>query len=208
MLSLPFRKKDPTASPYRLTSDQDLIAACLTGEASAWDALIDRYATLIFSVCVRMGLSQVDAEDVFQDVCLILFHRLEGVRDAARLSAWLISTTKREVWRMSRKRNVTLASELGGGEWEMEGAESVHPQKASDNPESEVLALEEQQLLREAVERLPERCRNLLKELYAADVPLSYQELAVKFALPIGSIGPTRARCLQNLRKILQEMGY
>lgn len=208
MLSMPFRKKDPEASPYRLTSDQDLIAACLKGEEAAWDALIDRYAGLVFSVCVRMGLSQADAEDTFQDVCLILFRQLAEVRDTARLSGWLISTTRREVWRTARKRNVTLASELGAGEWEMEGAESVHPQTAAGNPETEMLAMAEQQLMREAVERLPERCRSLLMQLYAADDPLSYQALAVKFALPVGSIGPTRARCLQNLRKILQELGY
>ncbi|MCW3100752.1 MAG: polymerase, sigma-24 subunit, subfamily [Chthonomonadaceae bacterium] len=208
MPSMPFKKKDPSASSYRLATDRDLISACLTGDEVAWDALIDRYAALVFSVCVRMGMPQSDAEDIFQDVCLILFEHLEDIRDTARLSGWLISTTRREVWRASRKRNVTLASELGEAEWEMEGAESVHPQKATGNPEGAILALAEQQLMREAVERLPERCRMLLLQLYATDDPLSYQELAEKFSLPVGSIGPTRARCLQNLRKILQGLGY
>lgn len=205
---VPFKKKDAAASPYRSTTDRDLISACLKGEANAWDALIDRYAALIFSVCLRMGMSQADAEDIFQDVCLILFQHLADMRDTDRLSAWLILTTKREVWRAARKRNITLASELGEGEWEMEAGESVHPQKATGNPEGEMLALAEQQLMREAVERLPERCRNLLLQLYATDDPLSYQDLAAKFALPVGSIGPTRARCLLNLRKILQQLGY
>lgn len=208
MPSLPFRKKDQTLSPYRLASDQALVASCLAGEETAWDALIDRYAALIFSLCRRMGLSQADAEDVFQDVCIILFNHLESVRDTARLSGWLIATTRREVWKAARKKNVTLASELGESEWEMEGASGLHPQKETGDPEQEMLALAEQQLMREAVQRLPDRCRNLLLHLYAAADPLSYQDLSAKFSLPIGSIGPTRARCLQSLRKILQELGY
>ena len=208
MPRLPFSKGDRNRSAHLLTSDQNLVAACLTGDVGAWDALIERYAALVFSVCLRLGLSQADAEDIFQDVCLILFHHLAEMRDTARLSGWLIVTTKREVWKATRKKNVTLASELGEGAWEMEAAESVHPQKTTGNPEAAMLALTEQQLMREAVLRLPERCRGLLMQLYATDDPLSYQELAVKFALPVGSIGPTRARCLQNLRKILQELGY
>lgn len=205
---LPFHKKEQTTSPYRTASDQSLIMACLAGEETAWDALIDRYAALIFSVCRRMGLPQSDTEDIFQDVCLILFHHLANVRDAKRLSGWLISTTRREVWRVARKKNVTLASELGEGEWELEGAESLHPQRVTGNPETEMLALAEQQLMREAVLRLSDRCRNLLMHLYVVEEPLSYQEISEKFSLPLGSIGPTRARCLQSLRKLLQDLGY
>ncbi len=205
---VPHNQKNPALTRYRFAEDRDLITACLAGEEPAWDALIDRYAGLLFSVCIRMGLSQADAEDTFQDVCLILYNHLESIRDTTRLSGWLISTTRREVWRTARKKQVTLASELGEGEWEMEAAESVHPQKANGNPEQAILALTEQQLMREAVERLPERCRDLLLQLYAADDPLSYQDLAVKLSVAVGSIGPTRARCLERLRKILQELGY
>lgn len=205
---VPFKKTDPAVASYRLTPDQNLISACLKGDEVAWDALIDRYAALVFSVCLRMGVSHADTEDIFQDVCLILFNHLADMRDTTKISSWLISTTKREVWRASRRGKVTIASELGDGEWQMEAAESVHPQKATGNPETEMMALEEQQLMREAVLRLPERCRELLLSLYATDDPLSYQELSVKLSLPVGSIGPTRARCLGSLRKILQKLGY
>ncbi len=205
---VPFKKKEPTASSYRLASDQDLISACLAGEKAAWDALIDRYAALVFSVCLRMGVSHADTEDIFQDVCLVLFNHLAGVRDTTKLSSWLISTTKREVWRVARRRNVSLASELGDGAWEMENAVSLHPQQGAGDPEAGVMALEEQQLMREAVMRLPDRCRELLLNLYATDSPFSYQELAEKLSLPVGSIGPTRARCLSSLRKILQQLDY
>ena len=211
MLRLPFSKdkqKNRDNPPYHLLSDQKLISACLSGDAAAWDALIGRYAALIFSVCLRMGLSHADAEDIFQDVCLVLLNHLADVRDTAKLSGWLIPTTKRETWRFQKRRNVILESDMGESAWEMEGAESVVPQPGGGNPETEILALEEQQLMREALKRMPDRCRNLLTLLYTTEEPPSYQELAVKFSLPVGSIGPTRARCLQNLRKILQELGF
>lgn len=204
----PFNKEAQTNSPYRSATDQALIVACLAGKAEAWDALISRYAALIYSVCLRMGVSHADTEDVFQDVCLILLNHLADLREIAKLSGWLISTTKREAWRLSRRRGATVAADLGDGEWEMESGESVGQQNAGANPETEVMALAEQQLMREALQRLPDRCRELLTLLYTTEEPLSYQELSVKFALPVGSIGPTRARCLQSLRIILQELGY
>ncbi len=205
---VPFRKKDQAASPYGRATDQGLIAACVGGEAAAWDELIRRYAALIYSTCLRMGVSQADTEDVFQNVCLILLNHLADLRDTAKLSGWLISTTKREAWRVLRRQGATLATDMGEGAWEMESAESVYQTHAGANPEADVIALTEQQLMREALSRLPDRCRDLLTLLYVTENPLSYQELSAKFSLPIGSIGPTRARCLQNLRKLLQELGY
>ena len=205
---VPFQKKGESASPYRSTTDQGLISACLAGKADAWDALIARYAALIYSVCLRMGISHADAEDLFQDVCLILLNHLADLRDTAKLSGWLISTTKREAWRTLRRKGAVLAADLGESEWEMESGESIGQQNAGGNPETEVIALAEQQLMREALQGLPDRCRELLTLLYTTEEPLSYQELSAKFGLPVGSIGPTRARCLQNLRKILQELGY
>ena len=207
MPRLPFQTAQNKEDRYRLTEDKDLIAACLNGDASAWDALVDRYAALIYSVCLRAGLSGVNAEDTFQDVCVILFNHLGGLRDTAKLSSWLISTTKREAWRQGKRRNESLASELGDGDWEMEGAESLYGQETG-SPETGILALEQQQMMREGLSRLPDRCRKLLTLLYGVETPPAYADIAAQFDLPIGSIGPTRARCLQNLRKILAELGY
>lgn len=190
--------------------DGGLIAACLNGDANAWDALVDRYAALIYSVCRRTGLSDMDAEDTFQDVCVILLNHLAGLRDTTKLSSWLISTARREAWRQGKRRtgnNVSLASELGEGEWEMEGGESLYGQE-DNSPEAGVLALEQQQMMREGLSRLPDRCRKLLTLLYSAETPPAYADIAAQFDLPVGSIGPTRARCLQNLRKLLAGMGY
>ena len=201
-LTNPFQARQPEAA-----SDKELIAACLKGEATAWDALIKRYAALIYSVGLRMGLSESDREDLFQDVCIILMDHLATLRENTRLAGWLVTTTKREAWRLQRRRGVKLATELGEGEWAMEGAENIHAPEAQ-SPEASFIALEEQQMMREALTRLPDRCRRLLLHLYGTDSPLSYAEIAEQFSLPLGSIGPTRARCLQSLRKLLQETGY
>jgi len=206
MPRLPFKISLPS-QPSQNLSDKDLIDACIKGENTAWDSLVKRYVALLYSTCLRMGLTAADAEDVVQDVCVILLDHLADVRDTAKLSSWLISTTRREVWRFQRRKGLKLASELGEGEWALESAAGVHMETA-DSPEVEVLALEEQQLVRQAMEQLADRCRRLLTLLYCTDDPASYTEIAAELSLPVGSIGPTRARCLQNLRKLLAEIGF
>ena len=203
---LPFKFKSSPGSHGNL-SDRDLIGICLKGDKSAWDALIQRYVALLYSTCLRSGLSSADSEDVVQDVCVILLDHLSDVRDTAKLSSWLISTTKREVWRFQKRKGLKLASELGDTEWSLDSGEGVHIESA-DSPETTVLELEEQQLIRQAMERLADRCRRMLTLLYCQDNPASYMEIADELSLPVGSIGPTRARCLQSLRKLLAELGF
>jgi RNA polymerase sigma factor (sigma-70 family) len=188
-------------------ADPELIAACLSGDAQAWDALIDRYEALIYSVLVRSGLSQADADDLFQDVCLILYNHLGDLRDTARLSSWLISTAKREVWRLHRRRKAHQMADLSEREWEFESAEPVASPE-SPQPEASAIALEEQHLVRLAMSRMQDRCKQLLTMLYMQDPPASYQDVSSRLSLPAGSIGPTRARCLQKLRDILNEVGF
>lgn len=188
-------------------TDTELIAACLSGEAEAWDALIARYEALIFSLPVRMGLSSSDAEDVFQNVCVLLLNHLSDLRETEKLAGWLVATTRREVWRVSKRRSTQRQTELSTDEWQGEGAASL----ADDSqplPETVLLAMEEQQLVREAMIELPERCRRLLTLLYCQDPPAAYTDVAQEFNLPVGSIGPTRARCLQRLQKILSGLGF
>ena len=206
MPSLPFKISLPSRVQHN-ASDKEVIDACIKGDKNAWDTLIKRYAALIYSTCLRTGLSAADSEDVAQDVCVILLDHLADVRDTAKLSSWLISTTKREVWRFQRRKGLKLASELGDGEWELDAGAGVNMETA-DSPETEVLALEEQQLVRQAMEDLPERCRRMLTLLYCTDDPVSYSDIAKELALPVGSIGPTRARCLQSLRKLLAAHGF
>ena len=206
MTRMPFQPPDSKAQ-YLLASDPDIIRACLKGKSAAWEALIERYAALLYSLCLRSGLSQADAEDVFQDVCVILLDHLGDLRDTKRLAGWLISTTKREIWRVQERKRPQLTTELGAAEWTWESARGVFSERP-DSPEKDVIELENQQMMCEALARLPERCRRLLDLLYNAEAPPEYRDIAALFAMPVGSVGPTRARCLKSLRKLLIELGY
>ena len=192
---------------YERTSDPDLITACLKGDAVAWDTLIHRYEAFVFSILLRMGLPQADAEDIFQEVCLLLFHHLGDLRDTSRLSSWLGATTKREAWRLHRRRSANPTSSLTEQEWAL--VDTRDAQAEGQSPlEAAILALEDQHLVRRGVELLAERCRNLLTLLYCEDPPSSYAETSQRLSIPLGSIGPARARCLQSLQKILLELGF
>jgi RNA polymerase sigma factor (sigma-70 family) len=196
-----------STGPHEARSDKQLISSCLAGDQRAWEALIDRYVALIYSTCRRTGLSGTDCEDVVQDVCVILLERLAQVRDEAKLSSWLISTASREAWRFQKRKGLKLASELGEEDWAFESGVPLHG-TSDESPEATILALEEQQMVRLGMANLNVRCRTLLTRLYGTEEPASYTEIAAELSLPVGSIGPTRARCLQQLRKLLSGMGY
>src|SRR5512135_1601733 len=97
-----------TVQPFALLSDPELIEACLKGSSQAWEVLLVRYQRLIYSIPLRYGLPEHDANDVFQNVSLLLWENLEHVRDRARLGAWLVITTRRECWRMMRQHRQTV----------------------------------------------------------------------------------------------------
>jgi RNA polymerase sigma factor (sigma-70 family) len=185
-------------------SDRDLVAACLGGDEAAWDALVERCAPLVYAVACRAGLKPEDAADVFQEVCLAVLQHLGDLRDRGCLAGWLATTTRREVWRLRRRRRAQR-SLSGMTEREQEEALTAHSCHASEPPDAALLALAEADRVRRAQERLPARCRSLLALLYGADPTPSYVDVAASLGLPVGSIGPSRARCLQNLKKILDE---
>ena len=185
-------------------SDAALIAACRDGSEMAWNALIARYEGLIYSLALRSGLPVSDAEDVFQDVCLILLDHLCDLRDTQRLSSWLAVTTRREVWRRFRRSKAARLAEESLTRLRAESASLLSSQSA-DLPEAILLNIERRSELQKAMQRLPERCRRLLTLLYCAEPPYSYAEAAERLNLPIGSIGPERARGLKRLQKILEE---
>ena len=192
-------------------SDEALLVACLRGEQAAWDALVDRYAGLIYSIPLKYGLTEADAGDVFQSVCVTLLEKLGTIRDPRRLAAWLITTTTRESWAVVRGRSRELvgavaAGRHGGEEDRPLADESVDP---SPLPEEELLALERQALVRNAVRQLSDGCRRLVEALFTdAEQRRSYQELAEALGVPLNSLGPTRARCLAKLRRLLDAAGY
>ena len=179
----------------------------LAGDSKAWDELVDRYQALIYATLRRTGLTPADADDTFQDVCVLLFNHLGDLRDSARLSGWLIATARREAWRQLRRAGAIPISQLPGSDWKFETAAPL-AQQETPAPDAEIMALEEQQLVRRALEQLAVRCRDLLTLLYLRDPAATYQEISESLSMPVGGIGPQRARCLQQLQKILANLGF
>jgi RNA polymerase sigma factor (sigma-70 family) len=187
-------------------SETDLIRDCLAGDRTAWEALIHRYRRLLYSIPLRRGLSEDDAADVFQNVCVKLYQNLHQLQNSDGLMRWLITTTTRESWRVlkqSRRHEPLL--EPGP---DQQGDSPLETLPATDPlPHEVVIRLEEEQKVRQAIEQLGERSRELLQLLYWTHPAPSYAEIARRMGIPEGSIGPTRARCLQGLRKILESEG-
>jgi len=182
-------------------TDTQLIDACLAGDRAAWDRLVERYQRLVYSVALRQGLSAEDADDVFQAVFVILLGKLDTCRDRERLGSWLTTITRREAWRVLRERAAHAGA--AGDEQELAAQAAAEPP-----PEAALQELEEQDLIRQAMERLGTRCRRLLWQLFYTQERPSYADIARELGMPEGSIGPTRARCLEQLKAILAQLGF
>lgn len=184
-------------SSYKALGDSELVTLCLRGDAQAWEALILRYRRLIYSIPVKFNFTTADASDVFQVVCLKLIEHLHEVKDETKISAWLITTTTRQCIHVRSQR----MRESGAAEDFEETADS------GVNVEDIQIQIQEQQTIRDAVEKLPERCRQLLELLYFDTKNPSYEEIGKTMNMPVPSIGPTRARCLEKLRTVLRRKG-
>lgn len=181
--------------------DSELIAACLEGDSAAWEALITRYRRLIYSIPIKARLSVDDAADIFQSVSLKLYEKLQTLRDHQKISSWLITTTTRECWRViaRNRREGTLAVSD-----EPNSLDALSEIPASGPlADEQRQALQQQHILRQAVESLPDRCRELITMLYYQKDELSYSDIARRMNMPVSSVGPTRARCLEKLKKLL-----
>ena len=181
---------------YSQFSDKRLIEACRSGDQGAWEALITRYERLVYTVPSRYGLTQAEINDVFQSVWLALLRNLETIRQPDRVSAWLVTTARRECW--ERRRGVDYERTVSSD------TEQLISDKSADDPTPEevVADFENHQNLREAVEQLDERCQKLLWHLYYDSEHPSYKDVADILDIPIGSIGPLRVRCLRKLRTV------
>lgn len=191
----------------QILTDADLLAACREGNERAWEALIERYEALIYTVARRTGLSQNDASDVFQEVCLILLKNLQDIRDSDRLGGWLATTAKREALRMLGRKRPVNESELLSPDSAGDAPLSLIPSDAP-LPEVNIMELENSRLVSMGFDELSNECREILSFLYACEPPLSYQEAAERVNRPVGSIGPMRARCLKSLQEILKKLGW
>lgn len=171
-----------------------LVRLAARGDKQAWERLVDQYSKLIWSITVEYRLGESDAADVAQTTWLRLLEHIDRIQYPDRVGSWLAATARNECLRSlaARKRVV-----LGHDTNEME---EVHAPGAE--VDEHLLAVERDQTVREAMSRLPTRWQRLL-EMLMADPPVSYTEISDQLGVPVGSIGPTRGRCLARLRVLL-----
>lgn len=190
-----------TFKQHTLLPDSELIESCLNGDSRAWEVLLVRYQRLIYSIPLRYGIQEHDANDIFQNVSILLLENLSRLRNRERLGAWLVITTRRECWRALRQRqDISLNSENAS----IPGEQIASPAHSEDD----YLALERQAIIRSALGQLGLLCQKLLSLLFYQEPRPSYTQIARELSLSDGSVGPTRARCLEKLTNILHQMGF
>ena len=175
------------------TSVKALVARVGDGDQEAWNELIERYAPLVWSICVRYQLSRPDIDDIGQTVWLLLVEHIGDLREPAALPGWLATTTRRECLRV-------LRAARRHGHAGLPPDEQLPPDPSAMMIEEEVIVAERNAALRAAFAGLPPNCHELLSMLMSDPSP-AYVEVSATLGMPVGSIGPTRARCLERLRR-------
>jgi RNA polymerase sigma factor (sigma-70 family) len=175
-------------------SDRSLIRSCRRGEVGAWQRLLDRYERLVFSVPRRYGLSPEDAADITQLTFTILIQSMDTLSEDSNLGAWLITVSRRHTWRLLDRNRRKVASEYA-----IRGETNTPP--ASEDIEGWELG----EWLNHGLSLVSKDCRELLSALYLEPEQPSYADVAARLGMAVGSVGPTRIRCLKRLRQVLGE---
>jgi RNA polymerase sigma factor (sigma-70 family) len=178
--------------------DAKLVEKCLRGEEAAWTVLLSKYKNLIFSVPIKYGFSREESADIFQSVCLELLHELKRLREPRALPGWLIRITYNKCFHQQQLKH-RHATETG--EIELAAA-------PEEIPDSRLHELQREGALRTALGSLSPRCHKLVEMLFFESPSRPYDEIAKSLTMATGSIGSIRRRCLDDLRKTLEEAGF
>ncbi len=194
------REAPPKADPDGTYEDGDLaevMARAVDGDPQAWRSLTERFGGMIMAIARSCRLDDADVAEVHQMTWLRLVENIDRIEQRTRVGAWLATTARRESLRIIRARGRVLFDHDG----------------LLDRPDANAVPLdagpladERSEAMRAAFALLPPHCRRLMGIL-ASDDPPSYKEISKRLSMPIGSIGPTRGRCLEHLRRILDEIG-
>jgi RNA polymerase sigma factor (sigma-70 family) len=189
----------PEKSTVRAIPDATLVKQCLSGREEAWSQLIDKYKALIYSIPVKYGLPTQEAADVFQSTCMELLMRLHELRDPRALPKWLIQVAHHKCyhWKKQQQRLVSR-----------DGEEEFPEPEVPPVAEEFIKQAQEEQMLREAMANLAPRCRRLVEMLFFESPSRPYAEVASELNLAVGSIGLTRQKCIESLRKQLNDLGF
>jgi RNA polymerase sigma factor (sigma-70 family) len=189
-------KKAPATAAW---NDARIVKECLSGSEEAWSLLIDKYKALIYSIPVKYNLSRQEAADVFQATCTELLIRLPELREPRALPKWLMQVAHHECYRMKRMNQRVVSRD----------AEPNLPEpKIPPIAETLVQQTQEEQFLREAMTALTPQCRRLVELLFFETPSRPYTEVAEELGLAVGSIGFTRQKCIERLKRHLTELGF
>jgi len=176
--------------------DWTLIQACRQGRSRAWEQLITKYQRLVYSTALNLGLTSDDAADIVQTTFSILLQSLDHFDENVHLGGWLVTVARRHTWRLRQRYQREISTSTG------DLLEQNSVQSADSSPFQQWDTLE---WLNNGLNLLDSRCRELLLLLYFAKEPLAYNEVAERLNMSLGSIGPTRARCLTRLKQLLED---
>jgi RNA polymerase sigma factor (sigma-70 family) len=189
-----FSKKSPAER-----DDTRLVKECLAGQEEAWSALIEKYKSLIYSIPVKYGLPPHEAAEVFQGTCVELLTRLPELREPRALPKWLMQVAHHQCYQWKRQQQRVVSRD----------ADTTLPEPTTPAiAESLVQQTQEEQMLREAMVKLSPQCRRLVELLFLETPPRPYAEVAAELGLAPGSIGFTRQKCIERLRRYLGELGF
>lgn len=178
-----------------------LLGLATAGDQEAWAAIVSRYNRLVWAVVRAHGFDDSQAADIVQTTWLRLVDHIDRIREPEAASAWLATTARRESWRVLRRAD---REQPTGDDHPFEAA---NRHRRDDDPEERALFADMQRTVGRCVNELPERCR-LLLQILMSDPPPTYNEVSEMLHMPVGSIGPTRGRCLQSVLRSLQRMGW
>ena len=195
----PTAVKKPRESAAAGRDDTRLVKQCLSGNEEAWSSLIEKYKALIYSIPVKYGLPSHEAAEVFQATCVELLARLPELREPRALPKWLMQVAHHQCYRWKRQQQRVVSRD----------ADSDLPEPAVPAiADSLIQQTQEEQLLREAMVSLTPQCRRLVELLFLETPPRPYAEVAAELGLALGSIGFTRQKCIERLRRNLDELGF
>lgn len=184
-------------------TDEDLVKACRDGNETAWEMIVCKYQNLLFSIPRRAGLNKELGAEILQEVFITLFQKLDSLEKPEFLRAWLITTTRHKTIHFIKRETRGKPKYIDHDEKENQTAFKISDTRPL--PDETLIRLEIENQIETALTKIDERCRRLLTMLYLDDEQVPYNEIADILGVPIGSIGPTRARCLKKLLKFLPE---
>jgi RNA polymerase sigma factor (sigma-70 family) len=192
-------KTKAAKKPPRAWSDERLVKECLAGNEEAWSLLIEKYKALIYSIPVKYRLPPHEAADVFQATCVELLRCLPELREPRALPKWLMQVAHHQCYRWKRQQQRVVSRD---------GDADLREPETPAIAETLVQRTQEEQILREAMATLSPQCRRLVELLFFETPARPYSEVAAELGLAVGSIGFTRQKCMDRLRKHLGDLGF